>query len=250
MRIGIFGCGWLGRPLAKRLQQKHTVVAAVRSDRSMQKLRDDAITAFQDPAPDEVFWDVDALIIAIPPREDYPEALEAVAMCCRADLKQIVLLSSTSVYVDSDGVVDEASPVREETLVARGEAVFKRLFPNGVILRLGGLMGDDRVAGQWAAKRLQDGPVNYIHQVDAVGLLEQLIEQDVENETINAVALKHPKRSDVYAQNCTRFGFDMPIFEEGKGKVVVSEKSRTRLGYRYRHEDPMHFWPDTPDRPR
>ena len=250
MRIAIFGCGWLGRVLAKKLQVKHSVFGAVRSEASMQKLGEENITAFQNPGRESAFWEVEVFVIAISPRREYLETLKRVSRFLRPSLKQIILLSSTSVYADLEGVVDEKSPLKHESMVYQGESLFKKLFPDGVIVRLGGLMGEDRIAGQWPSKAVQDTAVNYIHQDDAVGIIEAVIEQNIQNEIINAVAPKHPRRSDIYKINAEVFGFELPMFEKGKERIVSSEKSRTLLGYGYVFDDPMAFWSDSRDRPR
>ncbi|MCJ7766036.1 MAG: NAD(P)-binding domain-containing protein [Thiovulaceae bacterium] len=245
MRVAIFGCGWLGRALAKKLQQEHTVFAAVRSDASLQKLLEEHIYAFQNPDKSSEFWRAEVLVVSISPRHNYLETLNRLPHFLGPDLKQIILLSSTSVYAEDEGVVDETSPVKSESIAVQGEALFQKQFPQGTILRLGGLMGDDRVAGQWPSKAVQNSAVNYLHQVDAVGIIEQLIEQNIQGEIINAVAPNHPKRSAVYEMNAEAFGFELPRFEEGKERVVSSEKSRTVLGYDYRFDDPMQFWSDS-----
>jgi nucleoside-diphosphate-sugar epimerase len=165
-------------------------------------------------------------------------------------LQQIILLSSTSVYAGLEGVVDEATPVQSDSIVAQGEALFQKLFPQGSIVRLGGLMGADRIAGQRSAKVLQDSAVNYVHRDDAVGIIEAVIEQNIQGEIINAVAPKHPKRSVVYKMNAEAFGFELPLFEEGSERIVAGEKGRVLLGCGYRFDDPMRFWSDTRDRCR
>lgn len=250
MRIAIFGCGWLGRPLAKKLQAEHTVFGAVRSEVSMKKLCEESITAFQNPAQESPFWEAEVLVIAISPRRDYLETLKRVSRFHTPSLKQIIFLSSTSVYADLEGVVDEQSPLKREDIVRQGESLFKKLFPKGVIVRLGGLMGEDRIAGQWPSKTVQDAAVNYVHRDDAVGIIEAVIGQEIRDEIINAVAPEHPKRSNVYRMNAEIFGFGVPAFEEGKERIVSSEKSRRLLGYVYRFDDPMAFWSDSRDRPR
>ncbi len=250
MKVAVLGCGWLGRALAKRLQERHTVFGAVRSDASVQKLSDAEITPFQNPGKKSAFWDAEVLVISISPRQDYLETLGKLPDLLAASLKQIILLSSTSVYTGLEGTVDETTSLESESIVCRGEVLFQKLFPQGSIVRLGGLMGADRIAGQWPAKVLQDTAVNYIHQVDAVGIIEQLIEQKILGEIINAVAPEHPKRSEVYKMNAEAFGFELPRFEEGSARIVLSEKVRVLLGYCYRFDDPMRFWSDTRDRCR
>jgi len=250
MRVSIFGCGWLGRALAKQLQAKHTVFGAVRSEGSMAQLRKDNITAFQNPSQLSPFWDAEVMIVSISPRDTYLETLAQLPHYVGPSMDQVILLSSTSIYSDIEGIVDESSPIQSDSTVSRGEAQFKRDFPKGVIIRLGGLMGDDRIAGQRVSKTLEDTPVNYIHQVDAVGVIEQVIGQKVQNEIINAVAPEHPKRSDVYRRNAELFGSELSQFKEGKERIVSGEKSRRLLNYTYRFDDPRRFWPDTRGRSR
>ncbi|MBU1642820.1 hypothetical protein KKE54_05620 [bacterium] len=248
MKVAIFGCGWLGRALAKRLKERHAVYGAVRTVASVQKLIDEKITAFQSPDVNSPFWAVEVLVISISPRQDYLETLGKLPDLLTASLKQIILLSSTSVYTGLEGVVDEATPLESESIVYRGEALFQKLFPKGSIVRLGGLMGTDRIAGQRPVKVLQDSAVNYIHQVDAVGIIEQMIERKIRGEIINAVAPEHPKRADVYRMNAEAFGFELPRFEEKKGRIVSSEKSSTLLGYDYVFDNPMAFWSGSRDK--
>jgi len=242
MKVAVLGCGWLGRALAKRLQERHTLFGAVRSDASLQDLREEKITAFLNPDKNSCFWDAEVLVISISPRKDYLETLEKLPHLLTASQEQIILLSSTSVYAGLEGVVDETTPVGSESIICRGEALFQKLFPQGSIVRLGGLMGEERIAGQWPAKVLQNSAVNYIHRLDAVGMIEQMIEQKIRGEIINAVAPKHPKRSELYKMNAEIFGFELPVFEEGPERIVSSEKGRALLGYDYCFDDPMRFW--------
>jgi len=250
MRVAIFGCGWLGRALAKKLQTEHTVFGAVRSEASIQKLQEENITAFQEPGEASIFWDAEVLVVSISPQHAYVETLVQLPRLVSPAIEQIILLSSISVYAEPEGVIDERSTLKSEGSAVRGEEAFKRAFPQGVIIRLGGLMGKDRIAGQWGSKNLEDSAVNYIHQADAVGIIEAVIGQKVQRETINAVAPKHPKRSAIYKVNGKAFGFALPQFEEGRTRVVSGKKSRKLLGYEYRFDDPMRFWSDIPSRCR
>ena len=91
MRIAIFGCGWLGRPLAKKLQVKHTVFGAVRSEASMKKLRDENITAYKNPGQESPFWEAEVLVVSISPRGEYLETLKRVSRFLAPSLKQVIL---------------------------------------------------------------------------------------------------------------------------------------------------------------
>jgi len=245
IKVGIFGCGWLGRALAVSLQPHATVYGVVRSLVSLEDLKSRKIEAFQNPNGASKFWSVDALVIAISPRQNYIETINQIVEYTNPQTKQVILISSTSVYKDEQRCVDELSTVDSSKVAVQGELLFKRHFPQGNIIRLGGLMGDDRIAGQWGTSTLKDVSVNYLHQVDAVGIIGEIIRQNIKDEVINVVAPKHPKRSEVYKMNCNRFGWSLPIFTEGEEKVVSSQKSETLLGYDYQFKDPMHFWIDS-----
>ena len=245
IKVGIFGCGWLGIALAKSLQSHCLVYGAVRSLASEERLVKEKIEAFISPKHDSKFWNIDVLVIAISPRQNYIETLNQITQCVSAQTKQVILLSSTSVYKEGEELLSEVSAVDTSKVAVQGELLFKKYFPKGNIVRLGGLMGDDRIAGQWGATVLTDVSVNYIHQVDAAGIISEIIKLNIEDEVINAVAPKHPKRSEVYKMNCNRFGWTLPTFTEGAEKIVSSEKSEILLGYEYQFKDPMHFWLDS-----
>jgi len=245
IRVGIFGCGWLGRPLAKGLQSHYSVYGAVRSLASFSQLQKEKITAFQMPNQDSEFWNVDTLVIAISPRHNYLETIKEISKNVNARTQQLILLSTTSVYKDQKTLVNETSEVDASTIALQGERLFKNHFLKGIIIRLGGLMGEDRIAGQWGTPVVKDSLVNYIHQVDAIGIILEVIKQGINDEIVNAVAPEHPKRSEVYKINCEHFGWKLPMFIEGVERTVCSAKSELLLGFEYQFKDPKHFWSDS-----
>jgi nucleoside-diphosphate-sugar epimerase len=241
-RLGIFGCGWLGTPLAQRLASSYTVKAAVRTQGSAEKLRLLGFETYVTPEKGSAFWECDVLVIAIPPREGYIKRLEEIAANLSGECSRAVLLSSTSVYRGHEGLVDETIPLAASGLMAEGEVRFRALFPEGVILRLGGLMGDDRIAGQRRSAIMADGPVNYIHQEDAVRIISGVIEAKRTCTLYNLVAPVHPLRSRVYRRNGSLFGYTVPEFSGFDRREVSSEKVIRALGYRFIHPDPLRFW--------
>jgi len=244
IKVGIFGCGWLGRALVKTLQHEYTVYGAVRSLTSSARLEQEHIKAFCLPQTGSEFWNIEILVIAIPPRHQYLETLTEIANNMTAKTQQIILLSTTSVYKEDKGLINEMSEVDPTKLSVQGELLFKKIFSKGSIIRLGGLMGDDRIAGQWGSKVLSDSRVNYLHQRDAVGIIEAVIKQKISDDVINAVSPDHPKRSKIYKMNCKRFGWELPTFTKGEEKIILSVKSENLLGYHYVFKDPMYFWAD------
>ena len=115
-------------------------------------------------------------IIAIPPRENYLDVLEESLMHIEKNT-QIILLSSISFY---DG----------KALVVEAETLLQSLDEAVTILRLGGLMGYDRIAGKYTAGKVltADSRTNYVHRDDVVGIIECIISQYVRGEVFDVVA--------------------------------------------------------------
>jgi len=216
--VSILGCGWLGKVLAQKLETEGYAVACLGRDREEnQRLGQYAC---------------DTLVIAIPPRENYLAVLEETLGHLKRET-QVILLGSTSYY-------------RGKELVVTGEELVRRLWQNAVVLRLGGLMGIDRIAGRYTAGRslAHDSMSNYIHRDDAVGVIVQVIEQGVYAEIWDVVAPVQYPKSQIFAQNAERFGFEETGFEssELRGEVHSSEALQERLGYVFIHPDVLDFW--------
>ena len=109
------------------------------------------------------------------------------------------------------------------------------------VIRFGGLIGEDRHPIQFLAGRTNlenpDGPINLIHQMDCIGIIEAIIQQDSKgNETFNAVAPYHPTRKEYYTQKAIELNLPLPEFNESKpsvGKTILSEKVALVLNYNF-----------------
>jgi len=227
-RVSIFGCGWVGKALKKELEEKYVVNCSVRS---------------KSPYP-KSFYDVETIVIAIPPKGNYLQILREFlsAFSCN---KQLILLSSTSVYSQTKGVVKEedTQDITSPSLMLQAERLVLSICPNVVILRLGGLMGYDRIAGKYTAGKTKahDAPVNYIHRDDVVAIIKLCIEQGVKEETFNVVAPSHPKQSEIYTKNAKIFGWENTYFESDEviGKVVSAGKLVEFFGYEFLKREPL-----------
>jgi len=144
-----------------------------------------------------------------------------------------VLLSSFSYY---DG----------KALVVEGEALVRRLWLDVVVLRLGGLMGEDRIAGKYTAGKVlpHDSRSNYVHREDVVGVITAVIVQKVRAAVLDVVApVQHPK-SEIFAANAQKFGFAETRFDSlaCRGKEISGRETEERLGYRFVYPDVLGFW--------
>lgn len=267
MKISILGCGWLGFPLAKSLvKQGYTVQGSVSREEKIALLANEGIAPFQiqlSPAITgtdvHAFLDTDVLLIAIPPRagkfgDDYHVAQirSVLAILQDSPIQQIVYTSSTSVYPESNAVLNEDAEVIESSPLVQVENLIKDFCEKNSkrysILRCAGLMGYERMPAKYfAGKTLQTGqiPVNYIHQDDVVAIIESVLVNDFGSLTLNLVTPEHPSRAAVYTKNCEEMGLPLPIFEEPTSplafKVISGDKLLQVTGYTFKFANPLDF---------
>ena len=217
-KVSILGCGWVGKALVNMLDaNKYETLCLSRNmeENSAQGL-----------------YDCDVLLIAIPPRDNYLEVLRVTLGKIDAST-QVILLSSISFY---DG----------KPLVIEGEGLVQRMHEGAVLLRLGGLMGYDRIAGKYTAGKVlsSDARTNYVHRDDVVSIIESIIAQDVRDEIFDVVAPLQCSKKEIFAQNAERFGFEKTEFLSGDetGKVLAPTKLCKRLGYTFLKKDVKEFW--------
>ncbi len=249
-KIGIIGYGWLGERLASSLSGKYTLVTTTTTESKVNKLNNKGIHAVMASFPDyqlaeplsqwEEIKNMDVLIITIPVSEK---------SCCVSSLYnriqnlsafigdfkgQMFLMSSTGVYPDiSKEFVEEDVPLENVS----GERMLKNKYPQLNILRLGGLMGDNRLLKNYNVGNL-DHAVNHIHYADISGIISEMIEKKTQSELYNVTAPIHPAKSQVI--NAQKNIANDEVFEV-KGKKVLSSKLVSELGYIFQYPDPRTF---------
>lgn len=220
-KIAILGCGWVGNTLKGSLEGQGHEVNCLSRDINMDTLVG--------------FYDCDALIIAIPPSDEYLDVIEDAFFSIslnEALNTQVVFLSSTSFY-------------EGKKIIAQAEELVKIKDENTVILRLGGLMGYDRIAGKsTGGKTIEDGPTNYVHRDDVIGIINSIIEQGIKNKIFNVVAPIQSTKKEIFTQNSEKFGLEETHFTEARGekKSLSSEVLCEVIGYTFKKEDVKNFW--------
>ena len=249
-KIGIIGYGWLGERLASSLSGKYTLVTTTTTESKVNKLNNKGIHAVMASFPDyqlaeplsqwEEIKNMDVLIITIPVSEKsccvsylYNRIQNLSAFI--GDFKgQMFLMSSTGVYPDiSKEFVEEDVPLENVS----GERMLKNKYPQLNILRLGGLMGDNRLLKNYNVSNL-DHAVNHIHYADISGIISEMIEKKTQSELYNVTAPIHPAKSQVI--NAQKNIANDEVFEV-KGKKVLSSKLVSELGYIFQYPDPRTF---------
>jgi len=219
--VAILGCGWVGRALKSSLEQKRTEAWCIPKERCA----DDG----------ERIHACRVLVIAIPPRGTYLTTLEEVLALLRTDT-QVILLSSVSFY---DG----------KPMVQVGERLVHRLRKDAVVLRLGGLMGYDRIAGKYTAGKTlpHDSMSQYVHRDDVVGVIMAVISQEVRGMILDVLAPAQYPKSQIFATNAKKFGFagtafDSPVLEN---KEISGREVEAVLGYCFAYPNVLEFWKET-----
>ncbi|MDQ1087047.1 SDR family NAD(P)-dependent oxidoreductase [Siphonobacter sp. SORGH_AS_1065] len=261
MKISILGCGWLGLPLGAFLATKGYIVTGTTTTPekipALQEVRiQPVLLNFKPEIEGDLYalLDADVLIISIPPRAGkqgdafHPQQIKYLLKSLTSFQGRIIYISSTSVYPDTNGIIDENGPViSDHPLVEVENLLQENPFPV-TILRCGGLMGYDRIAGKYfIGKTVHTGdvPVNFVHRDDVIHIVESIMEQNSWGEVFNVVCPEHPIRRDVYEQNAKDHHWQPPVFEVPKEplsfKIISSEKLQRILSYSFRFPNPVHF---------
>jgi nucleoside-diphosphate-sugar epimerase len=270
-QISILGCGWLGLPLAKSLIEKgFSVNGSTTSVEKIAVLEKAGISPFQiNLFEDRIEGNLDlflsnseVLIIDIPPklRGNSSDTSTALSMTFVAKIQNIIpfiekssvdkviFVSSTSVYEDTSDLhnVSEETIPNPDTESGKQLLEAEQLLQSNknfqtTIVRFGGLIGEERHPIKFLAGRKNienpEGPINLIHQVDCIGIIEAIYETNSWQETYNAVTPYHPIRKEYYTHKAIELNLPLPEFDESKisiGKTILSDKVASVLNYEFK----------------
>lgn len=273
MTISILGCGWLGLPLGQYLRDAgYSIKGSTTSPSKMDELQKKQITPYLLKLTPELncdncddFWNADLLILNIPPgrgrdnlEEYHLRQIKSVIKKVKASpVERLIFISSTSVYPEKPGIVDEVDTKPGKASRPSGNALLKaekllmaRDEFDTTVLRFGGLYGYDRHPAKYLAgrKKVSNGnaPVNLIHRDDCIRIIQQVIEEDVRNEIFNGVSDGHPPKRMYYPAIAKKLEVEPPSFKEDEGenyKVVSNRKLKELLNYTFKHPNPMDTQP-------
>jgi nucleoside-diphosphate-sugar epimerase len=269
MKIAIIGFGWLGFPLGKSLVEKgHQIVGTTTTFSKIKSLEENGFSVveldFSADLPQNLssfFEKTDICVLNFPPRRNnsnsdfrfYGEQLLKAIRPFPAETK-FLFVSSTGIYPDSISIAKEdefnrLDLVNENHLAFAEEALHQKLKERLTIIRMAGLIGEDRqIAKYFAGKEnLPNGkaPVNLIHQKDCIGIIELIIEKQIWGEIFNACASQHPSKEKYYTYCCEKLNLTIPIFAKEENtlclKIVDNQKSKSLLGFQYKQDNPFNF---------
>ena len=262
--VSILGCGWLGLPLAKFfINRSYRVKGSVPATEKFISLKKEGILPYQiylnptiNDGFDKDFFNSEILVINFPPKrrddieEFHPRQFEALIQEIKSShIKKVIFISSTSVYANTNGIVDEQNEKIPEKSSGKALRTVERMLKQELgftttIIRFGGLIGYDRKPGRFFAgkKQVKDGeaPVNLIHQDDCIGIINHVIENELWGETYNACSPEHPKRKEFYEVAAKLGDYAIPQFSETKNafKIINSDKL-IKTGYEFQFKNPI-----------
>ena len=240
--IVIAGAGWLGRPLARVLNEsyKHVTVLS-RSDEQFGFFKSQHIWLIKVDYSQIEQSIINSetnktLIICIPPVPNYSSVINGLIQAVNPT--HIVFSSSTSVYSATSGEVTEDSTLGGNPLLEEAETLIINSGVPYCILRFGGLIGEDRNPASHVSGKhnIPNGgaPVNLIHRAEIIEIITQVIDKNIHG-IFNVVYPSHPTRKEYYEKQCVQRSLPPCEFNsDGNGKIVNGSKISAVLNRPYR----------------
>ncbi len=247
--LGIIGFGWLGSRIAGHLSDRYHIFATTSTPAKAQDISAKGYhptlirfpeTLDPEMQPWAVAQDLDAIIICVPfsglrgaqiPMNDKRQNL----LNFLGDYKgQLFLMSSTGVYPQTEkAFTEEDLPAQD----VESEEFILDKFPQTNILRLAGLMGDQRLLKNYNISQL-DQLVNHIHYRDICSVIEKMLEDDSQFKVYNVVAPVHPNKEEVItSQKGLPYSGERTI----QGRTISPDKLIKELDFKFQYPDPRYF---------
>lgn len=244
-KLGLIGCGWLGKPLAMKLHSTpcYQVTVTSASDR-LTELTSEGLSYCSldlkktEPLPSSLL-SCDIFIYTVPP---LPLAVIKPFFNQLDPMKKIIFISSTSVYPKNMGHVNESTPLAQENnLLLETEAFLKSRFQNLLIFRAGGLYGAKRhpVFFLSGKENLSSAGelTHLVHQSDCLEAITTVLERDIWNETINLVSDLRLQKKDYYTAMAKKLSLPVPHYVLSgcleNPTQISNEKSKRLLNLTY-----------------
>ena len=246
--VSILGLGWLGMPLAQAFCSKGLeVFGSRRTEVEGVLFKTFVVDLSEIGEVDASFFEVETFVVSLPSKdlEGYQNLITRLKSS--RSLKQVVLMSTTSVYASLNTIVDEDSELNDSVRVGI-ESLFMQAFPERLcVLRLGGLIGYSRHPGNFfkggRSIPQPEGYVNLVHRDDVIHSTLKLVEEQARG-CYNIVARAHLKRRVFYHSQQEKLGnAPSPLKYEDvlKYKIVSSERVRAEFDVVFRYDDLIEF---------
>lgn len=252
--LTLCGCGWLGSHLARRNTLKVPLLGTSRDTAKLSQLPVSpvAFTLGDEPTELAKLSGTNPVVLNIPPGarkkpldpQFVTNMQNLIDTFMDAGCPQLIFVSTTAVYGDQDGIIDETSALAPVTDSGKAHQqienhLMTRYPDRGLIMRLAGLVGPDRHPVNFLAGReLDKGEqvVNLVHIDDVCSGIEAALEQQLTGEIFHLCSLAHPKRGDYYTHCAQRRSLAVPQFntdypyKNASGKRINAQSSWRVLG--------------------
>lgn len=248
MKIGIIGCGWLGIRLAKHLSLNNEIYVTTTSIEKVSELNSYFHSFcinfdYLKPEKWEILSQLDVIIITIPfgklLKQNFLEnRLKNLQYFIKDFKNQLFFTSSIGIYPSISAEFDEKTPselLQPELFFV--ENFLKNYFPQTNILRLGGLMGDNRIFSKYTVTDFHY-VVNHVHYQDVCLAIEKMIAQKIHSQTYNIVAPKHPTKQEIINR---QKGLNIALTEFPSGKIISAKKLENELNFEFSLPNPIDF---------
>lgn len=255
--ITLCGCGWLGKHMARRRPSTMSVLGTTRTQASAEALRGADIqplrfTLGDNPADLAHQSASNPVILNIPPgarkrpldSDFVSNMLALIDAFIAAGCTQLIFISTTAVYGDKEGLVNEKTRVAPVTESGHAHVKIEQHLLNqypaiATVVRLSGLIDSQRHPVHFLAGRhLDKGEqvVNLVHEQDVCAGLFALLAKPQPGRIFHLTALEHPKRGDYYPWCAQKKGLEAPVFNSdfarrsAGGKHIDAQRSWHALG--------------------
>ena len=258
--IGVFGCGWLGTPLAKNLIARgNSVKGTTTSQHKLETLKSFGILPYQvaltqDKAEGDIqdfLKDLEILIINIPPglrktgSESFVKRIRLLLKHVEeSEVEKVLFISSTSVYGAIEGEINEESIPQPVTISGNQLLEVEKLLLSNpkiktTVLRFGGLIGPHRHPVNYLAGRtdLKNGEelINLIHLDDCILMIETVLQKGYWNLIFNGVFPLHPTKKEYYTDEALKRGLTPPKFKS-TGTQTAKKSIKSHLFFVKSHQ--------------
>ncbi|WP_282628454.1 Rossmann-fold NAD(P)-binding domain-containing protein [Empedobacter sedimenti] len=242
----IIGKGWFGSRLEKQLEKQFLIETTKRISDAKNCFSID----FDDYKSEKIKHNYDFVVVTIPfgrrnNLEDLQQRFQHLIDFLGDYDNQLILLSSTAIYPENNEAISEKII---ETIYLNNpyysiENQLKEKFNQLIILRLGGLMGDDRFLSKYIDLNSQNlsQTVNHIHYKDICLIIKKIIDSDKNNTTYNVVAPEHPTKEEVLEYQLNK---KIISSTNREGKIISSQKILDEFNYEFIYPNPIYFKED------
>lgn len=242
----IIGKGWLGSRLEKYLEKQFFIETTKRFSDAENCFSID----FDNYKSEKISTDYNFIIVTIPfgrrnNLENLQQRFQHLIDFLGDYNNQLILLSSTAIYPENNEIISENSI---ETIYLNNpyysiENQLKERSNQLIILRLGGLKGDDRFLSKYIDLNSQNLSqiVNHIHYLDICQVIENLINSNKNSSIYNVVAPEHPTKEEVLEYQLNK---KIIYSKNREGKIISSQKIQDEFNYEFIYPNPVYFKED------